>query len=200
VQPATPDEGRSFYAPWNAVGAGYFEAMGIGLLQGRSFTTTESYSRGAPPVVILDETMAARLWPEADRPAQRLAWLLRRTWYIHRFRAPDADRDLHDHPWDARGRILAGAYAEVYQDGPERLWRVLREGDKTHIRPDHYHRISNLLRSVDGDPAEVWTLLRCGTYVKSWGYLVRGLHVHWREYHEAGDRPAPLRRAGGRRA
>ncbi len=73
-QPATPEAGRSFGAPWNAVGAGYFEAMGIRLLQGRTFTPAEAFNAGAPPAVILDEIMAHRLWPGGDALGQRVQW------------------------------------------------------------------------------------------------------------------------------
>lgn len=142
----------------------------------------------------------AALWPPDDRPKPRLAWLLRRTWYLHRFLAPDADRDLHDHPWDARGRILAGAYVETcFTSGPraQRLWRVRWEGDRTHVQPRHYHRIVQLRRLRPDDPAEVWTLLRCGPYVGGWGYLSDGQHVDHADYH---SRPRQGIHAGGRRA
>ncbi len=73
-EPTTPEAGRRFYAPWNAIGAGYFEAMGVPLLQGRPFTQTETFGRGAPAVVIIDETLALRLWPAGDALGQRVQW------------------------------------------------------------------------------------------------------------------------------
>ncbi|MDP1571299.1 MAG: ABC transporter permease [Vicinamibacterales bacterium] len=74
-QPSTPEAGQAFNAPWNAVGETYFEAMGIRLLQGRTFTRAETYGQGAPPVVILDEVLAARLWPDGDALGQRVQWV-----------------------------------------------------------------------------------------------------------------------------
>lgn len=141
----------------------------------------------------------ARLWPVDDQPRPRLAWLLHRTWYLHKFHAPDADRDLHDHPWDARGRILAGAYVEVFADPAtgRRGARVRAEGDRTHVEPRKYHRITALRWMRRDDPPEVWTLLRCGPYVGGWGYLDRGEHVPYAEYHA---RPRQGIRARGRRA
>jgi hypothetical protein len=63
------------------------------------------------------------------------------------------------------------------------------EGAKTHVRPDHYHRIARLVRAYYFDPREVWTLLRTGRMVKKWGYLVDGEHVDYDKYHEAQSAP-----------
>ncbi|MGQ0732835.1 MAG: ADOP family duplicated permease [Acidobacteriota bacterium] len=72
--PATAAEGRAFGGAWNAVGPTYFEVMGIRLHQGRLFTEAETYARGAPPVVILDQPLARRLWPDGDALGQRVQW------------------------------------------------------------------------------------------------------------------------------
>ena len=48
----------------------YFRAMGISLLKGRFFTDLDR--DGAPPVVIIDETMAHRYWPDEDPIGKRL--------------------------------------------------------------------------------------------------------------------------------
>jgi predicted permease len=74
VEPTTPEAGRRFYSPWNAVGAGYFEAMGVRLLQGRPFTHVEAFGRGTPAVAIIDETLALRLWPDGDALGQHIQW------------------------------------------------------------------------------------------------------------------------------
>jgi hypothetical protein len=44
--------------------------MGIPLLRGRAFTESESYVEGARRVVILDEALARRLWPEDEALGQ----------------------------------------------------------------------------------------------------------------------------------
>jgi predicted permease len=72
--PATAEEGRAFYAPWNAISAAYFETTGIRLLQGRPFTTAEAYGQGAPRVAIIDESLASKLWPEGGALGQRIQW------------------------------------------------------------------------------------------------------------------------------
>lgn len=55
--PALPGGGP--YA--SVVSAGYFETAGTSLLRGRAFT--EADREGSEPVIVVSETMAARLWP-----------------------------------------------------------------------------------------------------------------------------------------
>ena len=69
-----PRTGQTFEAPWNAIGARYFDAMGVRLLQGRPFTTAEAFGSGAPRVAILDETLARKLWPDGRALGQRIQW------------------------------------------------------------------------------------------------------------------------------
>lgn len=73
-EPTTPEQGQVFYPPWNAVGAAYFDTMGIRLLRGRRFTTAETFGTGAPAVAIVDETLARRLWPDGDALGQQVQW------------------------------------------------------------------------------------------------------------------------------
>jgi hypothetical protein len=107
AEPTTPEDGRRYYAPWNAIGAGYFDAMGVRLLQGRPFTQAEVYSRGAPPVVIIDETLALRLWPAGDALGQRIQW------------APnDAETSrTDDAPMEVVG-IVARTQRELFENDP----------------------------------------------------------------------------------
>ena len=48
----------------------YFRTMGIPLLQGRFFTTTDI--KGAPEVVIVDDKLAARFWPHESPIGKRI--------------------------------------------------------------------------------------------------------------------------------
>lgn len=85
ARPATPEEGRAFDAPFNAVNAGYFAAMGIRLLDGRLFNDVEAYDAAAPPVAILDEALARRLWPAGGALGERIQFESRegdRTAYV----------------------------------------------------------------------------------------------------------------------
>ena len=70
ARPATPADGRSFEAKWNAVGAGYPQAMGLTLRRGRTFTEAETQRAGAPPVALVDDILARQLWPEGDAVGQ----------------------------------------------------------------------------------------------------------------------------------
>lgn len=50
----------------------YFTAMGVRLLAGRTFNDVESYDAAAPPVAILDDALARRLWPAGDALGERI--------------------------------------------------------------------------------------------------------------------------------
>jgi predicted permease len=65
-KPATAAEGLAFNARWNSVGADYFATMGLPVLRGRAFSSAETDAKGAPGVVIIDEVLAAKLYPEGD--------------------------------------------------------------------------------------------------------------------------------------
>ena len=66
-QPA-PDEQPS--ADYNQVGPSYFATIGIPLVSGREFTRADNDT--AAPVVIVNETMAARYWPGKNLIGERL--------------------------------------------------------------------------------------------------------------------------------
>jgi predicted permease len=57
-----PDEPTSF-GVIQSVTPGYFHTLGIALVRGREFTAHDN-ARGAPPVMIVNESLARRLWPD----------------------------------------------------------------------------------------------------------------------------------------
>ena len=57
-------EESAFQGSCNVVTPGYFETMGIPILQGRPFSTLDS--EHSPPVAIVNERLARRLWPAGD--------------------------------------------------------------------------------------------------------------------------------------
>lgn len=50
----------------------YFATVGVPLLRGRDFSVTESRDAAAPPVVILDASLAAKLFPAGDALGRRV--------------------------------------------------------------------------------------------------------------------------------
>jgi len=117
---------------------------------------------------------------------------------LHQIMREDDDRDLHDHPWNARTFILRGWYVENRPSSDEvmatfreakphmsaewadvtQLLQVAKRqaGDTAALRFGEYHRITEV--SEGG----VWTLFVTGRYRGTWGFLVNGKKVPWREY------------------
>lgn len=73
----------SGFGGWTFVSPGYFQAMGISLLRGRAFATSDV--AGAPGVVVINEAMARRFWPHGDALGQRVR--------IGRGMGPQFDKD-----------------------------------------------------------------------------------------------------------
>jgi predicted permease len=63
IRPAdhTLPAGERLEIDWNIVTPGFFETMGITIVEGRAFLETDR--RGTPPVAIVNQTLARRLWP-----------------------------------------------------------------------------------------------------------------------------------------
>jgi predicted permease len=59
------------YAVWQSISPGYFHTLGIPLKQGRAFTARDN-TPGASPVVIINETLARRLWPTENPLARHI--------------------------------------------------------------------------------------------------------------------------------
>lgn len=108
---------------------------------------------------------------------------------IHHILRKDADRDMHDHPWDARSIILKGTYVERrlserdfemleavggYTPKGESIARL--EGDTATLKFGEYHTITYVPKGG------VWTLFITYGYKGTWGFLVGGKKVPWREY------------------
>ena len=71
-RPATAAEGRTFAPFWNSVGADYFAAVGLPILRGRAFTAAEATEHTGPPVAVIDEVLAKKLWPDGDALGQQI--------------------------------------------------------------------------------------------------------------------------------
>ncbi len=139
---------------------------------------------------------------------------------IHHIKREDFDRDLHDHPWNARTIILKGWYTEkrlldptdpfvmtMIDSLPKDLLvgayqatevKLRRPGDTAKLGFGEYHTITDV--DVDG----AWTLFISGPWRGVWGFLVNGVKIPWREYlgippkGDLGDgEPAPKWANGG---
>jgi hypothetical protein len=102
-------------------------------------------------------------------------------WMLHWWHRPDADPDMHNHPW-AKGRsiILMGGYTEERLNRlrpphirdimsrvgeTNRLTTVYRRGDRMALDAGDFHRVTHLL-------PRTWTLFRAGKRTQGWGFLV----------------------------
>jgi putative ABC transport system permease protein len=93
-----PPRGQLPDAALIPVSANYFEAMRIGLLKGRGFTSTDT--AGSPYVSVINESLARRLWPDEDPIGKR---------FRHGY--PE-----NQSPW----REVVGVVADVKLNGVER--------------------------------------------------------------------------------
>jgi putative ABC transport system permease protein len=64
--------GQSYHggASWQAVSAGYFEALRIPVVRGRDFTASDGQQ--APAVMLINDVMARRYWPHEDPLGQHV--------------------------------------------------------------------------------------------------------------------------------
>lgn len=106
---------------------------------------------------------------------------------VHHIIRADDDDHMHDHPWDARTIVLRGWYREerpaveplihkgiVLVDGREYFAR--ERGYTGPVKFNQFHRISQV------SPGGVYTLWFTWRYQGTWGFLVDGKKVPWREY------------------
>jgi putative ABC transport system permease protein len=63
--------GEGMSTGFNVVGPNYFKTMGTALFRGREFT--EADREGAPGAVVINETLATRLWPNDDALGKRVS-------------------------------------------------------------------------------------------------------------------------------
>lgn len=94
---------------------------------------------------------------------------------IHHIMRHDDDRHLHDHPWNARTIVLKGYY---FEETPKQFKTLVKRGagDTARIGFGQFHRIHTV--SQGG----VYTLFISGKHRGTWGFLVDGVKVPWREY------------------
>lgn len=147
-----------------AMGFGRLVAMGqpnLTSTDGRRWAVWSAYnimSRSHP-----DEVQMRR-WRVVETPCFGL--------YVHKIMRPDAERDLHDHPWSFGSLVLVGGYEEELAD----TWRTWRQGSWRRMRPTEPHAIRRLLR------APTWTVVVRGRRQRAWGFRMDGRFVHHEDY------------------
>jgi predicted permease len=113
--PATAADGRTFSVNWNSVGSDYFATVGLPLLRGRAFTYAEA-TQPVPAVVIIDEVLAKKLWPDGDALGQRIQYPIDRS-------EPPAKADSEDaeikrgEPMEIIG-IVPATRSRLFEDSP----------------------------------------------------------------------------------
>lgn len=98
--------------------------------------------------------------------------------YLHLQVADDAERAMHDHPWDNQSIILAGGYREKVWDFPPATTTVherdVKAGQVVHRSAEAAHRLSLL----PGVPYTL-SLFTTGPKVREWGFWIWEPAPHW---------------------
>ena len=149
--PMHRDEMRPFVAESSSVGrrtpptavtwvmGSYFTALGIPLRQGRTFTDTDG--RGSESVVIVNETLARRVWGSQNPVGRRIRW------------------GLSDRPGDMPWMTVVGVVADVKQGAlssqtTAEVYEPLQQGSEDALRPrDLWYRSRRLALIVRTDSA-----------------------------------------------
>jgi putative ABC transport system permease protein len=72
TDPKAPDTGAG--ALFTSITPGYFDAIGVRILRGRDFTQSEAENKDGPPVGIIDDEMAKKLFPDIDPIGQHIRY------------------------------------------------------------------------------------------------------------------------------
>ena len=129
-----PPASADYEANWNVVTPDYFRTLGIPLVRGRTFTARDTAS--SPPVMIINETLARRMFPAGDAIGHRIrSWrdenLLREivgvVADVRYFGLGDADRALAYVPHEQNAYWGAMVVAARTTGNPAEFARTMRE-------------------------------------------------------------------------
>jgi len=102
--------------------------------------------------------------------------------YLHRIDAPDPDRHLHNHPWNAI--VFVFSWRGYWQD--EFGYNTGRShGDRVEVvrkRVRFINRLGSYYHRISVIAPGTWTLCITTGYRRQWGFNVDGEHVHWKTY------------------
>lgn len=99
---------------------------------------------------------------------------------VHHILRADLDRNLHDHPWNARTIILRGAYVEkrLVPFLGQKIEKLFNRnvGDTATLKFREFHTIALV------SPGGVWTLFLTWKYQGTWGFLTDEGKIPHKEY------------------
>jgi len=136
--------GESLVSPYQIdVTPGYFEAMGVQLVAGRTFE--ERDTADSQPVVIVDERLAKKFWGDVNPIGRRM------------YKPDSAEQILHPGP-KVRWRTVVGVVRSVRQEGLESYGRTIG-GYYFPFTQDTDHNFTFAIRMI-GDPTAAASSLR----------------------------------------
>lgn len=107
-------------------------------------------------------------------------WILKTPWgqiRLHRILRSDADRFMHDHPFDFTSFLLTGGYTEITPISTSKLIGQAKFWPRFSLVRK---KAEDLHRLVLDKP--VWTLVFGGLKRRDWGFFTDKGWVGWEEY------------------
>jgi predicted permease len=159
VRPEEAPDQASTYAAYSAVTPQYFGTMGIEIVEGRGFTAADD--DGAPPVAVVNRTLADRLWPGQSPIGRRFTGLTQEPLEVIGVTPPGA------YVWvteESRGFSFL-PYSQRYK--PRMNLHVRAPGAEAET----IRRVADIVRALDPD-------LAIGTPVLVTGVVGTGLFMH----------------------
>lgn len=117
VDTQSPFSGERPFVDSNAILPGFLSTIKIRLLRGRDFTDADR--QGAPPVALVDEVLAARMWPGQSALGKRLRL---------------ADVTDNRPPW----REIVGVVRQIRYSGPENGVERMQVYEPLYQSPESY--------------------------------------------------------------
>ncbi|HEY2712058.1 MAG TPA: ABC transporter permease [Chthoniobacterales bacterium] len=112
ADPKAPEPGTGGF--FTAVTSGWFESIGVRLLRGRDFTDAEAEHKGAPGVLIIDEMMAKKLFPNREALGQHV-------------RYTEAPSDGSPNDFTIVGIVSAHRHEILTEEMPRRIYAPLAQ-------------------------------------------------------------------------
>ena len=116
----TPEGGVPALPIRTVVTPDYFRVLDIPLLRGRPFTNADR--AGTPPVALIDETAARKLWPSEDAIGQRIRYVWNHDWITVVGVVGDVKRD------SLSGSAEPSLYLPMSQSAGQEMTLVVRTG------------------------------------------------------------------------